>query len=979
MKKMNSNKLRVSPGGGRLWAGLLLAALAAPGCGGASTAAAPAPPAPAPAPAPAPVALAGIAHWSFDEKLGRNAVEAVSGRNDAVNFVFNRARFKPNSDPVWRSASSCIKGGCLLFDGYSTNLAVPGLSPAQAAAGWTVSAWVAPHAFEWGDGNQYSAFLSQFDAGSNAGFSLGVYRFGTWGIKLGFGASVFDLRVKDRKLPKDAWSHVAASFDPGTRQIRLFLNGEQVASATGPANVTVSAPALPLTIGRHSQPSSVAGVFQLNTFLGLMDEIRIGTGAADAASIATLVRGDLAGRGGKAPVLGLADVSLPASVFDGDRYRPQYHAMPNSSWMNEPHAPFYYKGQYHLFFQKNPFGPFWHQIHWGHWVSPDMVHWREVAIALAPEDDTLAPDGIWSGSASYKKDGTPVLFFTAGSDAAPIHERTGMATPKDTADPDLLAWEKYPTPVTLQEPGVGRTGDFRDPFVFRNEERNSWFQLVGSVVPGGSGAALVFESPDLINWTYRGPLFTVDPGKHPDFVRTFELPVLLPIGKGKDGRQRHVFMADLRAQAYYWTGVFDPATARFTPDSEAPRVFDLGEGHFSGPSGFVDPKTGRTIVFSIAQGERTAQIDVESGWAHNAGLPVEMKIGPDGDLRLAPIAELNSLRESQLLELRDASPAVAAAALSKISGDTLEIELEVAPAAGSSVKRGLVLRKSPDNTEHTDLYVDPARQRFEIDRGQTSLDPDMRSHGVQGGAFDALGENLRLRVFLDRSMVEAYVNERKSLTSRVFPARLDSLGLGLLAAPADRVVSLKVWRMGAANGKPVVPAQPSGIEVDAGSAFKSGLPNGDFASCDLSHWTILEGAAFANRAISHAESAGEYPYHGAGRMPDRCHFAGIGAQGGDGATGVMRSAQFVLGGDGKMNFLLSGGRDAERLYVALVRASDGKELMKATGIDHEQYQRMFWDASAYVGLQLYLKVVDRSANKHLNLDSVNVPVSRLVE
>jgi hypothetical protein len=93
----------------------------------------------------------------------------------------------------------------------------------------------------------------------------------------------------------------------------------------------------------------------------------------------------------------------------------------------------------------------------------------------------------------------------------------------------------------------------------------------------------------------------------------------------------------------------------------------------------------------------------------------------------------------------------------------------------------------------------------------------------------------------------------------------------------------------------------------------------------------------------------------------------------------MRSAQFVLGGDGKINFLLSGGRDAERLYVALVRASDGKELMKATGIDHEQYQRIFWDASAYVGQQVYLKVVDRSTNKHLNLDSVNVPVSRLVE
>jgi sucrose-6-phosphate hydrolase SacC (GH32 family) len=969
-KKINANRRGIR-------AAMLVAVLAAPGCGGASTAAH-GTSAPAPAQAPS---LAAIASWSFDEQRGSEAVEAVSGRRDSVSFVFNRARFKPNSDPLWRTAASCISGGCLLFDGYSTDVVAPGLTAAQSAAGWTVSAWVAPHAFEWGDGDNYSSFLSQFDQQARTGFSFGMYRFGTWGIKIGFGASVVDVRVKDRKLARDAWSHVAASYDPRTRLIRLFLNGEQVASATGPAGGVFAPPSRALTIGRHSQPLSVAGVFQMNTFLGLMDEVRIGAGAADAAAIVRQVSADLAGRGGKPPILGMADVSVDASAFDGDRYRPQFHAMPNSGWMNEPHAPFYYKGQYHLFFQKNPFGPFWHQIHWGHWVSPDMAHWREVPMALAPEDDALAPDGIWSGSAAYKKDGTPVLFFTAGSNAAPLHERTGMAVPKDLGDADLLGWEKYPTPVTLQEPGAGRSGDFRDPFVFRDESGDRWFQLVGSVVPGRSGAGLLYESRDLINWTYRNPLFTIDPVKYPEFVRTFELPVLLPIGKGKDGRERHVFMADLKAQAYYWTGVFDAAGARFIPDSEAPRVFDLGEGHFSGPSGFVDPKTGRTIVFSIAQGERTAQIDWESGWAHNAGLPVEIKIGPDGDLRLAPIDELKSLREALLLDLRDVTPAAAAAALSKVGGDMLEVELELVPAPGSSAKRGLVLRKAPDNSEHTDLYVDAARQRFEIDRDRTTLDPDMRSHGVQGGAFDAAGDNLRLRVFLDRSMVEAYLNERKSLTSRVFPARLDATGLGLMAAPADRVVSLKVWRMGASNGKPTVAAQAPGIVVDPAVAFKSGLPNGDFASCDLRGWRILEGNAFAASAVSQAENVADYPYNAAGRMADRCHFAGAGAPGGDGATGVMRSAQFVLGGDGWINFLLAGGRDPERLYVALVRASDGKELMKATGIDHEQYQRVFWDASAHVGQQLYLKVVDRSsaAGGHLNLDNINVPVSRLVE
>ncbi|PHV36775.1 GH32 C-terminal domain-containing protein [Janthinobacterium sp. BJB304] len=746
-----------------------------------------------------------LSYWALDEHGGSMALEARSGRRDQIDYVFNQARFKPRSAPLWRGANSCIKQGCLLFDGYSTVLRAPVLNDSQLARGFTLSAWVAPHAFEFGDGGHYSAFLSQFDAKAKQGFSFGVYRFGAFGIQLGFGDAIIDVRAEEHRLPRDTWSHVAASYDPAKRQVALFLNGKRVAQTTVPGNGRFSMPERALTIGQHSQPEQIGGVFQLNTFLGLMDEVRIDAGPSDAMALARLVAADLAPHAGTVPQLTSVDLNIAASTFDGDRYRPQYHLMPDAGWMNEPHAPFYYQGQYHLFFQKNPFGPFWHQIHWGHWVSADMVHWRELPIALAPEDDGLATDGIWSGSATYAADGTPVLFFTAGNDSARPNQRTAMATPGNLRDPDLVRWSKYPTPVTVQQPGMGRFGEFRDPFVFRDGERQRWFQLVGSALPGGSGTALVYESTDLRNWTARGPLFSIDAAAFPGMEATWELPVLLPVGNGSDDHERHVFLIDVRGQAYYWTGVFDAASARFTPDIAAPRTFDLGEGHFSGPSGFVDPKTGRSIVFSIAQGERSLRDEYDSGWAHNAGLPVSLSLGADGDLRLAPIEELSSLRQRQLLDLHTVSVEQAAQALAAIQGDLLEIELEVAPGPATG-KRGLTLRAAPDGIEHTDLYVDTAQQRLEIDRRHATLDIDARSRGVQGGHFALGGENLRLRVFLDRSMLEAYVNERKSLTSRVYPTRLDAKGLGLLALPGDHVVSLKVWEMGAANGKQVVPA-----------------------------------------------------------------------------------------------------------------------------------------------------------------------------
>ncbi|HEX8403513.1 MAG TPA: GH32 C-terminal domain-containing protein [Duganella sp.] len=734
-----------------------------------------------------------LASWGLDEQGGSQTVEQISGRRDQVNYVFNHARFKPDSAPLWRPAASCIHQGCLLFDGYSTDVTAPPLTGAQLQGGFTLSAWVAPHAFEWGDGGHYSAFVSQFDAEAKQGFSFGVHRFGTWGIKIGLGAAVVDVRVTDRKLPRDSWSHVAASYDPATRRVALFLNGEPVADKVAPGDGRFGMPERPLTIGRHSQPEQIGGVFKLNTFRGLMDEVRVGAGPSNAAALARIVATDLAPRAGQAPKLAPADVGIPASTFDGDRHRPQYHVMPDTGWMNEPHAPFYYQGRYHLFFQKNPFGPFWHQIHWGHWTSADMVHWRELPMALAPEDDGLATDGVWSGSATHAADGTPVLFFTAGNDKARPNQRTGMATPCDARDPDLACWRKYPTPVTLQKQGMGRFGEFRDPFVFRDGERQRWFQLVGSTLPGRSGTALVYESSDLITWKPRGPLFSIDAKPFPDFEKTWELPVLLPIGRGADGAERHVFLNDVRGQAYYWIGVFDAASARFKPDSEAPRVFDFGQGHFSGPSGFVDPKTGRSIVFSIAQGERTLRDEWDAGWAHNGGLPIALSLGSDGDLRLAPIGELASLRRRQLMDLRDVGVDDAAKALAALRGDGLEIELELAPSP-QTAKRGLSVRLSPGRTEATDVYVDAAARRLEIDR---TLSTEGKSYGVQGGAFDLGSENLRMRVFLDRSMVEAYVNERKSLTSRAYPTRADADGLALLAAPGDRVVSLKVWAMDA--------------------------------------------------------------------------------------------------------------------------------------------------------------------------------------
>ncbi|WP_348622660.1 GH32 C-terminal domain-containing protein [Paenibacillus peoriae] len=743
-----------------------------------------------------------IMYWAFNEGTGTSALESVSQVKDNIQYVFNQAEFTKPCPPRWRQG---VIGNGILFDGYSTYIAHSfdegnqNTEPEYRSA-LSIGVWVAPRSYEWGDDGKLSAIVNRYNLDRKQGYLLGMFRHGSWSFQVGLeGGDWKELWSPDgHELPKNEWSYVNAVFDGNQGEIKLYLNGSEIASAALPRGSRLAeATDLDLLIGKNNHSGLLAEVFSLHMFSGIIDELKIYNRALSAEEVAASYRHVLdTFHEGIRPQLNYDEIKLDRTPLLLDRHRPQYHVSPPAHWMNEPHAPIYFDGQYHLFYQHNPHGPFFHQIHWGHWVSQDLVHWRDLPVALAPEKDQLAPDGIWSGSASYDADGLPVLFFTAGNDSASPNQSVALARSTYTLDgnPDLVHWVKHPEPLIVQKKGMGAFGDFRDPFVWKDDD--GWYALVGSGIEGG--AALAFASQDMLNWIYKGPFFKADIQRFPYLGPIWELPVLLPLGSDKQGVNKHLLLVSpvgkgADVEVFYWIGQLDKQNLSFIPDQEEPQLIDVGDFHFTGPSGMVDPETGRNIVFTIAQGDRTSEMEYKSGWAHNGGLPLSVYLRDDGRLGIEPIQELQSLRGAKRLSLRDQSLAETNVQLRDVHGDMLEIQLELEP--GSAKQFGIKVRCTPDGEEETLLYYDWNQAMLMVDRSKTTLHPGEKCRGIQGGKLELLGENLKLHIYLDRSMVEAYANGLKSLTTRVYPSRMDALGLEIWGDGEPFVKSLDIWDM----------------------------------------------------------------------------------------------------------------------------------------------------------------------------------------
>lgn len=464
----------------------------------------------------------------------------------------------------------------------------------------------------------------------------------------------------------------------------------------------------------------------------------------------------------------------------------------------DPNGAIFWQGRYHLFYIfPRPRSTDGNVFCWGHASSIDLLHWDYHPTALDCPEEPDPQDHIFSGGAFLDKSGKPTIIYHG------VRQGTCIAVPEDD---DLIRWRKFPenpvipNPQKEGDPGWGVYNVF-DPHAWIYDD-DYYAILGGKVKPDDRyDTAYLFKSPDLINWEYQSPFYQPNPawtgGEEdcacPDFFQLGDRWMLSCISHPCGAR--------------YYLGRYE--NGLFIPE-EHHRMNWPGGPCFA-PESLKDDQDRRIFwawVLEQRQGE-----DLTWDEYGVMTMPRVLSLNDRGQLQIDPPEELKQIRDKEFQVDRFTLAIGEETVLEEIFGDVMEVELEVSvPTSGIF---GLKVRMSPDREEETIIRVDSEKSILAIDTTKGSLDPyviqrypisygdtESRDIRIQEAPFKLEpGELLRLRVFLDKSIMEVYANSRQCITQRIYPTRPDSLGMAVFCDGRSATVnSVSCWNITPTNG-----------------------------------------------------------------------------------------------------------------------------------------------------------------------------------
>lgn len=683
-----------------------------------------------------------------------------------------------------------VKGVAWRTDGFSSY--AESRLQLDPRSGFTLMLWVALESYpadrEVPVSELRPSSLAQ-QALADSGFDLHIDAFGRWGLRVATAEGQLRIAAPQR-FPLRRWVHLVAVVDPAAGQARLYQDRQLVGSANGRPGAALRLAPVPFKLATPQVEASILD-FKVNRINGAYDMVTVMPAALSDEQLAQLPN--------PSPTAD-ADVSLqvPESRFAGDALRPRVHPMPPANWTNEPHGLVRSGDVWHLFYQRTPNGPFKTLMHWGHMSSTDLVAWTHLPDALWPElqTDTFGFDmkGIWSGHV-FIDSGKAFAFYTSvnhGDRLAAANPGIAMAVSDDA---QLITWRKA-GPI-LNSQGVR---DFRDPFVWKSG--STMHMIVGAARDSGGGLAYYTLQSDgtPARWQLQ-PRFT-DPGFHaldpgseiwemPVFQQlTDDVWVLLvnPIGG------RFTKYGEAAARAMYWTGRWEDGL--FKPFFREPKLLDLVPGHLA-PT-VARGADGQLRAIGIVDERRTPGAQLRAGWAHTFSLPRSWTLMPDQrTLGQRPASELLALRSDVRTAREGVRIGPAMATLPRGTG-AYELQLDVTEWPDEAGPLAVDVMASDDDREVTRLLFDRANGRVTVDLSRSTLSGDREGPSVLNGAYDtaAFGAMNRLRVFVDGSVIEVFINDAAAYGVRSYPSLPGSTQVRLATTGRSALTAaLRLWSL----------------------------------------------------------------------------------------------------------------------------------------------------------------------------------------
>ncbi|HFI0571880.1 TPA: glycoside hydrolase family 32 protein [Streptococcus suis] len=421
-------------------------------------------------------------------------------------------------------------------------------------------------------------------------------------------------------------------------------------------------------------------------------------------------------------------------------FKPQAHLTPETGWMNDPNGFVYFRGEYHLFYQFNPYESVWGPMHWGHAKSKDLVNWEQLPVALAP-DKAYDKDGCFSGSAIVKDD-VLWLMYTGHivNEDGTVSQVQNMAFSTDGIHFEKIEQNPVATAEGLPEEVIAN--DFRDPKIF--EKDGHYYSVVATKHKDNVGCIVLLSSPNLTDWKFESIFLKGEANQ--GFV--WECPDYFEV----DG-QEYLIVSPMRYQKedndfvninsnIFVSGHVDWDKKVFVADS----FKEIDHGHDFYAAQTTEGPGGERVMIAWMHtwGRKLVTNDLGHQWFGQMTLPRILKPSQTGLFQVLPASVLNSF-------------------------DDIEIGQAIQGPSKLSLKLddSLDLKLGTDQ-DYLQFGYDRAKQEVYIDRSSLKI----QQAGEEGWSTARRAVTIsahHLLAVIDRNSLELFVNDgQESLTSTFY-------------------------------------------------------------------------------------------------------------------------------------------------------------------------------------------------------------------